>query len=121
MTTVTLKLRPPNVLPAEGVTAVAFKVWRNAMIEFVEQELTNSMFFPTGCYMNWTPRNENADGRRIRELHETNLEKVEIAALPAAVAPAVDQKPAKLATLLLKRNAQLSEDAAARGHVHSLQ
>ena len=66
----TLKLKAPNPLPADGVNAVAFKVWKNGTIAYIEQELDNHLFFTEGIYNTWSAKNDGL--RRIRELVEAD-------------------------------------------------
>ena len=45
---VSLKLKPLECLPAQGVQAVEFKVWRNRLTAFLEQDLTTVCFSREG-------------------------------------------------------------------------
>ena len=53
-TKVTIKLNQPKELPAEGLTTVQFKPWKNHVINFLMQEQGNKMFLPGGLYQTWT-------------------------------------------------------------------
>jgi hypothetical protein len=48
-----LSLKAPEPLPAEGVTTISFKVWKNQAIAWVEQETTHFFFLESGSYSTW--------------------------------------------------------------------
>ena len=50
MLSLTLKLNQPNVLEAEGVSRLDFKVWKNRVINFLSQDLENTRFMTGGIY-----------------------------------------------------------------------
>ena len=64
-----LPLKAPTPLPASGVDAVTFKVWKNTLIAHVEQEVQHHHFMPGGLYSQWTAAD---DGLKISELHKNN-------------------------------------------------
>ena len=110
MTTI-LKLKAPNILPAEGMTAIQFKVWKNNLVAYLEQEITNATFFKSGRYEKWLAKSEEEDGRRIKELSDTDDKKVAIQAEydgSAKTAGDAATRDQKFEELLLTRNAQLS-------------
>ena len=100
-----LKLNQPKELPAEGVTSVAFKPWRNHLINFLQQDVDNYLYLPGGLYAEWTASAESPDGKRIAELKATDELKVEIDAGEGDAAA----KQAKTNKLLLTRNSQLAK------------
>ena len=51
---VTIKFNQPKELPAEGLTTVAFKPWKNHVIYFLMQERVNTLFLPGGMYQTCT-------------------------------------------------------------------
>ena len=60
-----LRLKPPTPLPQGPVSKVAFKVFVNQLTAYLEQDFTNYLFLPGGCYEEWGSQQE---GRRIRNL-----------------------------------------------------
>ena len=46
----TMKLNQPKKLPAEGLTAVQFKPWKNLVINILMQDTDNKLFLPGGLY-----------------------------------------------------------------------
>ena len=105
---VQLKLKPPECLPAEGVTAVEFKVWKNRLVAFLELDLDNSMFLPGGRYSDWEALNEIVDGKRIGELAlEGDKKDDAFPEIDRKYAGNAEEKANALAKLLLQRNSQL--------------
>ena len=102
-----LKLNQPKELPAEGVTSVSFKPWKNHLKNFLQQDVNNYMFLQGGIYSTWRPATESADGKRIQALHEDDTEKK---AVPGGLG---DEETANSnnhnAKLLLTRNSQLGK------------
>ena len=92
-----LKLNQPKELPAEGVTSVAFKSWKNHLINFLQQDVDNYLFLTGGLYAQWIPAAVSPDGRRIDELKQTDEGRIKI----NAGAGDADEKRAKEAALLL--------------------
>ena len=45
-----LPLKAPNPLPANGVDVVTFKVWKNALIAYLQQDAHHHLFMPDGQY-----------------------------------------------------------------------
>jgi hypothetical protein len=43
-----LKLNPPAVLPATGVTSVSFKAWQRTLIAYLEQDAHTPLFMEGG-------------------------------------------------------------------------
>ena len=70
-----LSLKAPETLPAEGVSTISFKVWKNQATAWVEQETTHFLFLEGGIYSSWQAR---SDGLRITALHEDDPEKKRI-------------------------------------------
>ena len=101
----TIKLHVPKDLPEDSLSAVAFEAWQNQTISFLEQELCNHDF-TSGIYSEWKPKETAENGRRISSLSEADPDKKVI---DAKVGPTVADKAAEKATLLTKRNAQLTK------------
>ena len=73
MLSLTLKLNQPNVLEAEGVSRLDFKVWKNRVINFLSQDLENTRFMTGGLYGEWEAAEENQGPHaRIGELKGTD-------------------------------------------------
>ena len=102
----TIKLKAPNELPEDGLSAVAFEAWQNQTISFLEQEIIHSEFI-AGRYCEWKAKQETLDGKRITNLHNDDPEKRVIMAKTGE--DAVAARPGDLETLQTKRNAQLSK------------
>ena len=102
-----LRLKPPASLPQGPVSKVAFKVFTNQMIAYLEQDHTNYMFLPEGCYSEWRSKQE---GRQIQNLADTDPENMKLIRQADAGRdqPRVDLV-AEQNKLLLTRNAQLSK------------
>ena len=101
-----LRLKPPSALPQGPVSKVAFKVFLNQLRAYLEQDCTNYMFLPEGCYSTWYPKQE---GRQIRQLaaEDTENQKL-IQQHDNGREPRIDLV-AEQARLLLTRNSQLSK------------
>lgn len=116
-----LKLNPPAVLPASGVTSVSFKAWRRTLIAYLEQDAHTPLFIDGGLYATWRARGKNR--LRIAALDNNDPERVTLMTrLVNAIAyrqahpddPRADpyDQPARdqdLAQLLTARNAQLAK------------
>ena len=116
-----LKLSPPAVLPATGVTSVSFKAWQRNLIAYLEQDVNTPLFLQDGLYSEWRARGKNRT--RIAELHADDPTRLEIMErLISAIAarqdrpndPRVDQytqvnRDRDLANLITSRNAQLAK------------
>ena len=73
MLSLTLKLNQPNVLEAEGVSRLDFKVWKNRVVNFLSQDLENTRFMTGGIYGEWEAAEESQGPHaRIGELKGTD-------------------------------------------------
>ena len=73
MLSLTLKLNQPNVLEAEGLSRLDFKVWKNRVINFLSQDLENTRFMTGGTYGDWQAAEEGEGPHaRIGELKGTD-------------------------------------------------
>ena len=99
-----LPLKAPTPLPASGVDAVTFKVWKNTLIAHVEQDVHHHHFMPGGLYSQWTAAD---DGARISELHNDDHDLAVIEGKRAQYRGGEYERA--LATLLTSRNSQLSK------------
>ena len=54
-----IKIYPPNQLPAEGLTDVQFGIWKEELEVYLEVESKFRKFLPGGKYAKWTPAEEN--------------------------------------------------------------
>ena len=54
-----IKIYPPNQLPAEGVTDVTFGIWKEELEIYLEIESKFRNFLPGGLYQEWTPAEQN--------------------------------------------------------------
>ena len=70
-----LYLKPPEKLPSTGVSKVAFKVFKNQLIAFLEQDIVNHMFLKDGRYSTWLARQQ---GRRVTNIVPTDPEMIKI-------------------------------------------
>ena len=70
-----LPLKAPNPLPADGVTAVTFKVWKNTLVAHVSQDSNHHLFMPGGLYSQWRAAEY---GSRIQNLDDDDQEKLVI-------------------------------------------
>jgi hypothetical protein len=116
-----LKLNPPAILPASGVTSVSFKAWQRQLTAYLEQDVNSPYFLPEGLYSTWQARGKNRT--RIAALHNDDPDRVTIMhRLTTAIAARrdrpqdqrVDQytqadRDRDLAALLQSRNAQLAK------------
>ena len=108
-----LKLKAPDALPADGVTTVAFKAWKNTLFSFLEQDTENYLFLAGGIYATWTPQIDVLNRQRIASIHADDPEKRK---LQRRLQNTNDSNPYSdedlqedLQVLLLKRNSQLSK------------
>ena len=51
----TIKIYPPNQLPAEGVSDVQFNIWKEELEVYLEIDSRFQKFLPGGKYDNWLP------------------------------------------------------------------
>ena len=70
-----LYLKPPEKLPSTDVTKVAFKVFKNQLVAFLEQDIANHMFLKDGRYSVWLPRQQ---GKRISNVTAADPELIKI-------------------------------------------
>lgn len=105
----TLRLKAPEVLPADGVTSVAFKAWKNALLSYLEQDTVNYLFLPGGAYSTWTPLAETPNRKRIHALSQQDPERIKLMRIRLSDEYSQDDRQAELDELLLKRNSQLSK------------
>ena len=54
-----IKIYPPNQLPAEGITDVQFAIWKEELEVYLEIENKFRNFLPGGLYEEWTPAEQN--------------------------------------------------------------
>ena len=101
-----LRLKPPTPLPQGPVSKVAFKVFVNQLTAYLEQDYTNYLFLPGGCYEEWGPQQE---GRRIRNLANEDPENQKLVQRAAAGRDNEFDLVAEQNRLLLSRNSQLSK------------
>ena len=99
-----LPLKAPNPLPADGVTAVTFKVWKNTLVAHVSQDSNHHLFMPGGLYSQWRAAEY---GSRIQNLDDDDQEKLVIDGKLERLGAAAHR--AELTRLRVTRNAQLSK------------
>ena len=101
-----LRLKPPSPLPQGNVSKIAFKVFLNQVRAYLEQDCSNYMFLPEGCYATWHPKQE---GRRLQALSNDDVENQKLIQQAGnGREPRIDL-PAEQARLLLTRNSQLGK------------
>jgi hypothetical protein len=63
----TIKLNQPKELPANGLTTVQFKPWKNHITTYLMQDPDNQEFLTGGMYEEWIAASDNPDktGERI--------------------------------------------------------
>ena len=103
-----LKLKAPEVLPADGVTSVAFKAWKNALYSFLEQDTVNYLYLTGGIYASWIALAESENRKRIQMLHSRDPDKTKLTR-KVGNDYTQDELEEDLDELLLKRNSQLSK------------
>ena len=54
-----IKIYPPNQLPAEGVSDVQFKIWKEELEVYLETEDKFEKFMSGGRYEDWLPAESN--------------------------------------------------------------
>merc|ERR1719244_1743403 len=101
-----IKLKPPDVLPATGVTSTSFQVFRNRLTGYILQDTNNYMFVQQhdngeSIYAQWKPFQSSM---RITDLHESDPDLPDINKTTDR-----DEKKRKLDKLVLKRNSQLQK------------
>ena len=77
----TIKLNQPKELPAEGLTTVQFKPWKNHVVNFLMQDLDNKLFLPGGMYQKWTAASASpikAQGRIVAVLDDDIKENMDL-------------------------------------------
>ncbi len=57
----TIKIYPPQQLPAEGVTDVQFKIWSEELEVYLDIDDRFQKFLPGGRYDNWLAAESNPD------------------------------------------------------------
>ena len=99
-----LLLKPPEKLPSSGVSKVAFKVFYNQLVAYLQQDLNNYMFMEGGVYSKWAPLQQN--DKRIKDLVEgdADFDKLEAEKREKKKEGEVYNKERK--ALLLLRNSQ---------------
>ena len=100
-----LKLNQPKELPAEGLTSVQFKPWKNHLINFLQQDMDNYRFLPGGDYQTWNAATDVENKQRITTLVEADED------LEALKEKEKDKTvlERKIKALTRTRNAQLSK------------
>ena len=101
-----LRLKPPSPLPQGPISKVAFKVFHNQLEAYLEQDYTNYLFLPGGCYQQWGPEQE---GRRLEALAAEDPEYQKLTQQAQAGRQDGIDLPAEERQLLISRNAQLSK------------
>jgi len=104
-----LKLKAPDKLPADGVTTVAFKAWKNNLFSYLEQDVDNYMFLEGGTYETWTSLDSARNRRRITNAAATDPEHARLLRLRTGADYNQEHYETDVQALLLKRNAQLSK------------
>ena len=105
-----LKLKAPDKLPADGVTTVAFKAWKNNLFSYLEQDVDNYLFLEGGTYETWTSLDSSRNRRRLTTASASDPDHARLLRLRASNAEYTqDQYDEEVRALLLRRNAQLSK------------
>ena len=99
-----LPLKAPNPLPADGVTTVTFKVWKNTLVAHVSQDSNHHYFLPGGSYSEWRAAEH---GSRIQQLTDDDPDKLVIDGKLERLGAAAHR--AEITKLLATRNAQLTK------------
>ena len=99
-----LPLKAPNPLPADFVTIVTFKVWKNTLIAHVSQDSNHHYFLPGGSYAEWRAAEY---GSRIQQLLDDDPDKLVIDGKLERLGAAAHR--AEITRLLATRNAQLTK------------
>ncbi len=68
----TLKIYPPEKLPATGVTDLTFDIWSQELKIYILQDDRLAVFLPRGAYSEWGPGDDNPD--RIPEVRGGDAE-----------------------------------------------
>ena len=99
-----LLLKPPEKLPSTGVSKIAFKVFCNQLVAYLQQDLNNYMFLEGGVYSKWAPLQQSE--KRIKDLviGDTDFDKLEAEKVAKRKEGEVYKKERK--ELLLLRNSQ---------------
>ena len=104
---VTLKVNPPNALPALGVTAVSFKAWKALLVAYLRQDRSMNLFMSDGPYVNWAA--QEGGNRRIVALAAADDDAVRLRNRAPPADDADWHRDRELANLLLDRNTQLAK------------
>ena len=103
-----LPLKAPTPLPVQGVDTVTFKVWKNTLVAYLEQDSAHFHFLPGGQYSTWT---SSFEGKRIPALHADDPDKKVLDEKLNATVPTLTVVTHANAceNLLNRRNAQLAK------------
>ena len=106
-----LKLKAPDALPADGVTTVAFKAWKGNLFSFLEQDTENYNFLEGGVYATWSAQIDSPNRKCILTVNDSDPEHTKLMRKLAAANNGYEQDDfdEDIRTLTLKRNAQLSK------------
>ena len=105
-----LKLKAPDKLPADGVTTVAFKAWKNNLFSYLEQDVDNSLCLEGGTYETWTSLDSSRNRKRITTASASDPDHKRLLRLRASNAEYTqDHYDEEVHALILRRNAQLSK------------
>ncbi len=105
-----LKLKAPDKLPADGVTTVAFKAWKNNLFSYLEQDVDNYLFLEGGTYETWTSLDSSRNRKRITTASASDPDHKRLLRLRASNAEYTqDHYDEEVHALILRRNAQLSK------------
>ena len=63
---ISIRVKQPRTLEAEGETSAKFKNWRTSVLNFLGQDLDMDQFLPGGRYVNWTAANSSERGEKGR-------------------------------------------------------
>ena len=96
-------LKPPEKLPSTGVSKVAFKVFYNQLVAYLQQDLNNFKFLEGGVYSEWAPL--QTSDRRITELvqGDPDFDKLEAEKVQKTASGVYDKEKKDM---LLLRNSQ---------------
>ena len=105
-----LKLKAPDKLPADGVTTVAFKAWKNNLFSYLEQDVDNYLFLEGGTYETWTSLDSSRNRKRITTASASDPDHKRLLHLRASNAEYTQEHyDEEVHALILRRNAQLSK------------
>ena len=63
---ISIRVKQPRTLDAEGETSAKFKNWRTSVLNFMGQDLDMDQFLPGGRYSTWIAANSSERGERGR-------------------------------------------------------